>query len=312
MSSKKQQMAIRVASLYLKRANIQELVNSPLNRTQQLAFTNVARRNFQPFLNSYRDSQTQESIALMTEGINKYPGLHKEINEVYSEFHSHTMEIVSEIEKANSEGHQISPDYIKGLQEVEDLFNSSYKLFDASLMPLKKMSTDLHTKKFHNCDSTLAYLQGLAVDNKHILQNLLKVVQHLKGLKPFTEKQQEQPKKNWFQRMFKLATSTAIQRLEVTANDLLQIWVEDFFLYFGDGVKLRNACVFFSQPEVLKQGTLDLLETFPKLTHPTINHELKNLLLNIENTSPSDKNSWLLMGKQIDKVLRLVKAAWPS
>jgi hypothetical protein len=131
-------------------------------------------------------------------------------------------------------------------------------------------------------------------------------------LKPFTEKQQEQPKKNWFQRMFKLATSTAIQRLEVTANDLLQIWVEDFFLYFGDGVKLRNACVFFSQPEVLKQGTLDLLETFPKLTHPTINHELKNLLLNIENTSPSDKNSWLLMGKQIDKVLRLVKAAWPS
>jgi hypothetical protein len=308
MSSKKQQMAIRVASLYLKRANIQGQVNSPLTKDQKTAFNNVIKLFFVPFLQSYSNKQTHESIQMMTEGINKYPMLHKDINEVYVEFHKIVSKIVQEIKDS---GLQINPQYFKALSRVEELYNESLKLFNLTLPYLKRMSADLNSKKFHQCDATLAELQAIAKNNIILLQRLLNVVQQLKNIKPFVDKpqQQEEPKKNWFQRMFKLANGSLIQHLEVRANDLLQIWSEDFYFYFEDAVQLRNACIFYTQPERLKEGTHHLLDVFPKQSHPKINHQLQNLSIAIDNIIPADNRSWDMMVKEIERLFRFVKEA---
>ena len=312
MSSKKQQMAIRVASLYLKRANIQGQVISPLTRDQKAAFNNVTKLFFVPFLHSYSDKQTHQSIQLMTEGINKYPMLHKDISEVYVEFHKITSQVVQEIKASQVSGLQINPQYFKALTRVEELYNASLKLFSLSLTPLKRMSADLNSKKFHQCDATLAELQAIAENNTNLLHRLLNVVQQLKNMKPFVDKpqpQQEEPKKNWFQRMFKLANGSLIQHLEVRANDLLQIWSEDFYFYFEDAVQLRNACIFYTQPERLKEGTIELLDVFPNQSHPKIHNQLQNLSIAIDNIIPADNRSWDMMVKEIDRLFRLVKEA---
>ena len=168
MSSKKQQMAIRVASLYLKRANIQGQVNSPLTKDQKTAFNNVIKLFFVPFLQSYSNKQTHESIQMMTEGINKYPMLHKDINEVYVEFHKIVSKIVQEIKDS---GLQINPQYFKALSRVEELYNDSLKLFNLTLPYLKRMSADLNSKKFHQCDAILpSHLYSLLRDINSITQ----------------------------------------------------------------------------------------------------------------------------------------------